>query len=125
MYHDLLLDHYTHPRNAGQVENPSLLSQQYHPSCGDAVSVTGHIEDTILTEVKFKATGCVLSVASGSILSELVAGKSIDFVESLDKDILLATIGIPLGPIRIKCVLLPLYALKEAIIAYKNKPFVS
>jgi nitrogen fixation NifU-like protein len=118
LYHDILLDHYAHPRNSGELVEASFTSRQYNPSCGDAVYVTGIVVEGRLAEVKFKATGCVITVAASSLLSEHVLLQPLDVVASLDKEVLLSHVGIPLGPTRLKCALLPLYALKDALASY-------
>lgn len=120
LYQELLLDHYAHPRNGGELVDPAVISHQYNPACGDVVSMTGHVRDDVLTDVKFKAAGCVITVASASLLSELILAQPLDLLASFDKELLLSRVGIPLGPTRLKCALLPLYALKDGITEYKK-----
>jgi nitrogen fixation NifU-like protein len=105
------------------LAHPSFVSQQYNPSCGDAVSVMGCIDSAqVICTIKFNATGCVISVAAASLLSEIVLAEPfLVSATSLDHKKLLEKIGIPLGPTRIKCALLPFYALKDCLTEYQIK----
>lgn len=120
-YREKLLDHYHHPRNAGQLEAPDFSSEEYNHSCGDQVHIEGRIEDDIVTELVFLGSGCVISQAAASMLCEFSKGKSIDELLVLDKDFMLKLIGIELGPTRLRCALLPLYALQQGLTSFKNK----
>jgi nitrogen fixation protein NifU and related proteins len=120
LYHDILLDHYAYPRNSGELTDATITSRQYNPSCGDAVVMTGKIVDDILVAVKFKATGCVITVAAASLLSESILAQSLTILASLEKEQLLMYLGVDLGPTRLKCALLPLYAVKDALATYQG-----
>lgn len=115
LYHDLLMDHYHHPRHRGTIAHPTFNSGQHNPSCGDAVTLTGVLVDGTLTEVAFEGKGCVISQAAASLLCEYALGKSIDQLHALDADAMLALVGIPLGPTRMRCALLVLQALQSAL----------
>lgn len=115
MYHDLLMDHYHNPRHHGAVAHPSFSTGQYNPSCGDAIALTGIIADGILVDIAFQGKGCVISQAAASMLCAYAIGKPLAELTTLDADFMLKLIGIPLGPTRLRCALLVLYALKQAI----------
>jgi nitrogen fixation NifU-like protein len=115
LYQQTLMDHYRHPRNRGTLDNADFKSGLYNPSCGDKVSLEGCIQEGVLTAIAFEATGCVISLATASLLTELVIGKSVEDIAALNKEFLQTVIGIELGPIRLKCALLPLQALQEGI----------
>ncbi|MFH1831766.1 MAG: iron-sulfur cluster assembly scaffold protein [bacterium] len=121
LYQEELLDHYKHPRNKGEIVAPDFLAGQENLSCGDKIVMQGKVTDGILTHVAFSGTGCVISQAAASMLTELCLGKNIDTILSLSKDDILKLVGIPLGPVRLKCALLALQVLQEGIVKFKNK----
>jgi len=118
IYHDLLTDHYRNPRNKGRLEKPDFASAQFNPSCGDSVLFEGSIRDGRLTAVAFEGAGCVISQAAASLLSEKVIGKTLETIQKLDTAFMKELVGIPLGPVRLKCALLPLQALQDGITRY-------
>jgi len=118
LYQQTLMDHYRYPRNRGTLENPDFKSGLYNPSCGDKIAMEGCIHENLLIKVAFEGTGCVISQAAASMLTELVLGTSIEDIAAFNKELLCTTLGIELGPIRLKCALLPLQALQEGIAGY-------
>lgn len=110
-----LLDHYKFPRNKKTIENPDFSSEKYNPSCGDRVSMAGTIQDGVLTDVCFDGTGCVLSLAAASMLTEQVQGKTVAQVCELDAGFMQNLVGIAMGPTRLKCALLCLEVLQRAL----------
>lgn len=121
IYQELLLDHYRYPRNCGSLSKSDFFSKQYNPSCGDSVQFAGCISKEIIKKVVFEGQGCVISQATASMLTEVVKNKILHEIHLLDKDFIMRMIGMQLGPIRIKCALLPLIALQEGIATYKKK----
>ncbi|HEX4069498.1 MAG TPA: iron-sulfur cluster assembly scaffold protein [Candidatus Babeliales bacterium] len=120
-YQEILMDHYRNPRNNGVIVEADFSAEQRNSSCGDEVLFTGTISDNALGRVLFKGKGCVISQAAASLLSEYVKNKSLDTVLGLDKDDLIAMIGMQLGPVRLLCGLLPLTALQNGIRDYQNR----
>jgi nitrogen fixation NifU-like protein len=118
LYHDIIMDHYRTPRNKGVLTTPDIASRMHNPSCGDSVAICGLVKQGIIEQLLFDGTGCVLSQASASLLTTQVQGRSLDEISILDAETFIATIGIPVGPIRRKCVLLALDALKQAVADY-------
>jgi len=118
IYHELLTEHYRNPRNKGHLKKPDFSSAQFNPSCGDSVLFEGHIRDGRIEAIAFDGTGCVISQAAASLLSELVIGKTLDEVLKLDTAFMKELVGIPLGPVRLKCALLPLQALQDGLNRY-------
>jgi len=118
IYHELLTDHYRNPRNKGRLETPDFSSAQFNPSCGDSVLFEGIVRDKLLNEVAFEGSGCVISQAAASLLSQAVAGKALEEIQKLDSTFIKELVGIPLGPVRLKCALLPLHALHDGINRY-------
>lgn len=119
--HEKILEHYHHPRNIGHLDAPDFSFEEYNHSCGDQVHIEGHIKDDIITELVFIGSGCVISQAASSMLTEACKGMSIENALALDKDFMLKLIGISLGPTRLRCALLPLYALKHGLLAYNKE----
>lgn len=115
LYREHILDHYQNPRNYGEIDDPDVSHEEYNPLCGDRLILELKYEDDHVAEVKFHGEGCAISQASASMLTELIAGKSIDEVKALTKDDVLGMLGIPVGPVRMKCALLSLKAVKAGV----------
>lgn len=112
IYQEELLDHYENPSNYGTLPNPDISHEEDNPLCGDRIRIDLLIENDIIKEVRFSGHGCTISLAAASMLTEEIAGKPLAEVKELSRDDILAMIGIPLGPVRVKCALLPLKVLK-------------
>ena len=124
LYREVILDHYKNPRGHGLLEHPDAEAEGQNPLCGDEVSIYvafGEDGETI-DDVKFSGRGCAISQAATSMLMEMVSGRTADEVAALDKDELLAEIGVPLSPIRLKCAMLGLTTLKVALHKAKGTP---
>lgn len=115
LYKEELLEHFKNPNNYGKLENPDFTSEDGNPSCGDKIKIEGKVSNGVLTDVKFTGNGCVLSQASASMLTELCKNKSIDDILNLSKDDISKLLKIELGPVRIKCAILPLFVLQKGI----------
>ena len=117
LYREVILDHYKNPRGHGVIEDADAEAEGQNPLCGDEVSiyvVFGEDGETI-DEVKFSGRGCAISQAATSMLMEMTKGRTAQQVAELDKDELLAEIGVPLTPVRLKCAMLGLTTLKLAL----------
>jgi len=114
------MDHYQNPRNYGSLENPDFNSGEHNPSCGDIIAIQGLIENNQLKTIRFTAQGCVISVASASLLSEYVQGTPLEKISAITPEDMQKIIGITLGPLRLKCALLSLSALQKGIQTYKK-----
>jgi len=114
LYQENIIDHAKNPRNFGTLEN-SVAHKEVNTLCGDEMEMYVGVKENKLTEVKFTATGCAISLASASILTEFVKDKSLDEIAALTKEDVVALLGISLSPTRLKCALLPLHTLKNAI----------
>ena len=124
LYREVILDHYKNPRGHGVIEDADAHADGVNPLCGDEVSIYVAFEEDgeTIDEVKFSGRGCAISQAATSMLTEMVQGRTASEVASLDKDELLAEIGVPLTPVRLKCAMLGLTTLKVALHKAKGTP---
>jgi nitrogen fixation NifU-like protein len=118
LYQEELLDHYRNPRHKGRLVQPHFKSGQHNPSCGDSVCFEGKFENGFLVEIAFDGVGCVISQAAASMLAEQVKEKPLEYIVALNSQTIVVLIGMDLGPTRLKCALLSLYALQEGVAAY-------
>ena len=112
IYQDIILDHYRNPRNAKPLTNATHRVKVTNPLCGDEIEFTIRAPHETIEAVGYHAKGCAISIASASMLSEELIGKSKEFVLNLDKNTILEMLGIELSPNRLKCALLSLEAAK-------------
>ncbi|HKC17305.1 MAG TPA: SUF system NifU family Fe-S cluster assembly protein, partial [Steroidobacteraceae bacterium] len=87
LYRDVILDHNRSPRNFGRLEPADAEALGHNPLCGDSLSVTLRVADDRLSEIRFNGEGCAISVASASMMSEAVSGKSLAEVEALYREV--------------------------------------
>jgi len=115
LYRDFILDHYRNPRNAGTLDQPDASFEDLNPLCGDKIRMDLRIRDGVVEDVKFKGRGCAISQASTSLLTETIKGKRIAEIDCIGKDEVLENLGIAISPARLKCALLGLKVLKQAL----------
>ena len=114
-YKDILIDYYRNPRNYGRIENAKIISKDANPLCGDEVEIFINVDNEKISEAKFVGNGCIISIAATSLLLEKILNADLNHVLKLDKEFILQLLGIDLSPIRLKCALLPLKALKLGV----------
>ena len=115
MYSEKVMDHFTNPRNVGEIENADGVGTVGNPKCGDIMKIFIKVEKGVITDVKFKTFGCGAAMAT-----EMVKGKSIEEALKLtNKAVAEALDGLP--PVKMHCSLLAEQALKEALEDYFNK----
>ena len=120
LYKEIVLDHYKNPHNFGELDPADYTAEDSNPLCGDQIRMDLRVDDGIVTDVKFNGRGCAVSIASASILTDMVLGRPLEEVRQISKEELLDEIGIPVSPARMKCATLGLtvlnmsLALKEA-----------
>ena len=93
MYSPQLLEHFEHPRNAGDLANPDVSVQVENPACGDVLKLTAKLRDGRIGEIGFRAKGCVPAIACGSALTELVKNKSVAEAGHIGREQLVAAVG--------------------------------
>ncbi len=93
MYSAQLLDYFQNPRNAGEVSAPDATAEIENPACGDVLRLTLKVNSGRIAEIRFKAKGCVPSMACGSALTELVLGRTLEETHLLRRETLIAAVG--------------------------------
>lgn len=120
MYSEKVVDHFTNPRNVGEIENADGVGQVGNPVCGDIMKIYLKIENDIIVDVKFKTFGCGAAIATSSMATELIKGKSVDdALELSNKAVVEALDGLP--PVKLHCSVLAEEAVKAAILDYYKK----
>ena len=122
LYAENILDHYRHPRGKQSIAKPSIAHREENLSCGDELSVELVIENNTVKEVGWQGTGCAVSQAAMSMLAEELAGNSLQAIESMEPRQIYELLGVPIGPRRMKCALLCLHTLKNAVLVYHKQP---
>lgn len=121
-YRENILDHYRNPRNRGTLEGAQIRYEDLNPLCGDQIRFEVRLDDRGRVEAAaFDGRGCAISQASASMLTEAVQGKSLDEIKAMDRDDVLALLGIPLSPVRLKCALLALKVLQAGVYRFETE----
>jgi len=116
LYREQILDRYKHPRMRGTLDPHDYTYEDDNPLCGDRIRIDLRVgDDGRVAQAAFSGSGCAISQASDDLLTEAVVGKSLDEVKALAKDDILEMLGIELGPVRLKCALLPLKVIKAGV----------
>lgn len=115
IYQEIILDHYRNPRNQGVLKVPTHEATGNNPTCGDKLSMQLSVKNDIIEEVKFTGSGCAISQASASILTEYLSGKSVKEASTMKKEAVFELLGIELSLTRQKCALLSLDTFQKAL----------
>jgi nitrogen fixation NifU-like protein len=120
MYSEKVMDHFVNPRNVGEIENPDGVGEVGNARCGDIMKVFIKVENDVIVDVKFKTFGCGAAIATSSMSTELIKGKTIDeALEVTNKSVTDALGGLP--PVKMHCSVLAEDAVKKAIEDYRAK----
>ena len=120
MYNDKVMEHFMNPHNAGAMENPDAVGSYGSPVCGDMMEISLKIEDNVIVDAKFKTFGCGSAIASSSVATEMIKGKTLEAaLELTNKNFIDELGGLP-GP-KIHCSVLAEQAVKKAIYDYASK----
>jgi nitrogen fixation NifU-like protein len=113
-YREEILEHYTHPHHYGTLAQADISHEENNPLCGDRIRFDIKLDDDGQTvkDVRFSGVGCAISKASASMLSDVLIGLTLDEIKELTKEDVIDELGIDLGPVRLKCALLPLKVVK-------------
>ncbi len=115
-YRELIIERYKSPHFRGVLDPNDISYEDDNPACGDHIQIDVRLdENDMVTEALFSGEGCAISQASADLLLESIIGKSVDDIKDLSKEDILENLGIELGPVRLKCALLPLKVLKAGI----------
>ena len=120
MYSEKVMDHFSNPRNVGEIENPSGTGTVGNAKCGDIMKMDIQVEDGIITDVKFKTFGCGAAIATSSMATELVKGKSVaEALKLTNQAVAEALDGLP--PVKMHCAMLAEQAIHAAVKDYVAK----
>jgi nitrogen fixation NifU-like protein len=120
MYSEKVMDHFTNPRNVGEIENADGVGQVGNPKCGDIMKMYLKIDDGIITDAKFKTFGCGAAVATSSMATEMLKGKTVKEAEQIsNKAVMEALDGLP--PAKVHCSVLAEEAIAAALQDYRTK----
>ena len=119
-YSEKVMDHFAHPRNVGEIEDASGVGTVGNPTCGDIMKMYLKIENDVIVDVKFKTFGCGAAIATSSMATELIKGKSVsEALELTNKAVVEALDGLP--AIKIHCSVLAEEAVRAALADYYRK----
>ena len=131
LYQEIILDHSKNPKNFGVLDRYTCTAEGNNPMCGDQLTVYVNVKDNIVSDVSYRARGCAISVASASIMSQMIKGKTLEEVnilfdkfhrlcmgEDIEDDDEIETLkvlsGVSKFPTRVKCATMSWHAIKEA-----------
>ena len=119
MYNEKVIDHFNNPRNAGEMEDATAVGESGSMECGDTMKIFLKVKDQIIEDVKFQTFGCGAAIASSSMLTEMVKGKTIDeALKVTNKHVAEELGGLP--PVKMHCSNLAADALQDALKEYKS-----
>ncbi len=116
LYREVIIERYKSPLFRGSLDPHTYSYEDENPLCGDHIKIDIRVNESgIVTDVAFDGHGCSISQASSDLLLESIVGKPIEEVKNLNKQSVMDLLGIELGPVRLKCALLPLKVLKAGV----------
>jgi nitrogen fixation protein NifU and related proteins len=120
-YSEKVIDHYENPRNVGKMDNDDTVGTGVvgAPACGDVMRLQIKVEDGIITDAKFKTYGCGSAIASSSLVTEWVKGKTLEQAGSIKNSEIAEELALP--PVKIHCSILAEDAIKAAVADYRKK----
>ncbi len=120
MYSEKVMDHFTNPRNVGEIENADGVGEVGNPTCGDIMRISIVVEDNIIKDVKFKTFGCGAAIATSSMVTEMVKGKTVEeALQITNKHVAEELGGLPAA--KMHCSNLAADALHQAITDWQSK----
>ena len=120
LYSDIVMDHFMHPRNVGEIENPDGVGQVGNAKCGDIMKMYLKIRDNVIQDVKFETFGCGSAIASSSMATEMIKGKTIDQALAVtNRQVVDALGGLPAH--KLHCSVLAEESIKSAVKDYYDR----
>ena len=120
LYTDIVMDHFMHPRNVGEIKNPSGVGEVGNAKCGDIMKMYLDIENDVIKDVKFETFGCGSAIASSSMATEMIKGKTVEEALAIsNKDVVDALGGLPAH--KLHCSVLAEEAIKSAVKDYYDR----
>ncbi|OGC12418.1 Fe-S cluster assembly scaffold protein NifU [candidate division WOR-1 bacterium RIFOXYA12_FULL_52_29] len=119
-YSEKVMEHFRNPRNVGEMENPDGVGKVGNPTCGDIMEMYIKVKDNVITDVKFKTFGCGAAIATSSMSTEMIKGKTIEEALKLSNRAVADALG-GLPPVKMHCSVLAEEAVKAAIDDYLKK----
>ena len=120
LYNDKVMDHFMNPHNVGEIENADGTGTYGSPVCGDMMQITLKIEDDVIKDAKFKTFGCGSAIASSSVATDMIIGKTIDEALAITNKQIIDELG-GLPAVKVHCSVLADHAIKSAIYDYAQK----
>lgn len=123
LYSDILLDHFRHPRNYGDMAAPDISHESFNPLCGDRIRIEVRLEEAtvaepekrIVEEARFKGDACAICTAAASLLTELILGLDLEALSAVSNERVIAALESDIPAARVQCALLPLEALRAGL----------
>ena len=122
LFREAIIDHYRRPRRKGKLDDADIHYHDSNPFCGDEVTIQLKVADDRVVDAAFEGRGCTISQASASMMMEEIIGMPVDELKRWGKEDVLDLLGIEIGPVRLKCALLPLKALKAGLYGLTDWP---
>jgi len=120
MYSKKVMEHFTNPRNVGEIPDADGVGEKGNPVCGDAMKIFIKVKDNKIVDAKFQTFGCGAAIAVSSMITEMVKGKTLDEALNISKDVVADALG-GLPPQKMHCSMVGADALHKAIKNYKQK----
>ena len=122
LYREAIIDHYKHPRRKGKLASPDIHYHDTNPFCGDEITIELKVENDVVVDAAFDGRGCSISQATASMMMEDIVGMDVNELKTWDREYILDMLGIEIGPVRLKCAMLPLKALKAGVWGLEEWP---
>jgi nitrogen fixation NifU-like protein len=119
-YNSVVLDHFTHPRNQGEMDHPDGMGEATNPVCGDTMRLFIRVKENRIMDAKFLTFGCAAAIASSSITTEMIKGKTLEELLSVTNQVVADALG-GLPPMKLHCSVLAEDALNAAVLDYRRK----
>ncbi len=119
-YNQIVKEHFTHPRNMGEMENPDGVGEAQNPVCGDTMRLFIRVDKNRIVDVTFLTFGCGAAIASSSMTTEMIKGKTIEEVLMVSDQVIAEALG-GLPPTKVHCSILAEKAIHAAVLDYQKK----